>query len=67
MNISVQTCYDLQYLTMQSNEYINDPTEPACLALRHGMEYLMHPSYKHIMYPIKKYFKVNEIPQQRFF
>ena len=37
MHITVQTCYDIQYLTMRHSGYMNAPTEPAFLALKHGM------------------------------
>ena len=42
MYITVQNCYDLQYLTMLLSGYMNATTEPAFLALKHGMEYCMH-------------------------
>ena len=38
MHITVQTSYDLQYLTMRISGYTNAPTEPAFIALKHGME-----------------------------
>ena len=42
---SVQTRYDIQYLTIRLSGYMNTPTEPAFIALKHGMEYLMHHVY----------------------
>ena len=45
---TVQTCYDLQYLTVYLSGYVKYTTEPYFLALKHGMEYLMH----HPHYPI---------------
>ena len=45
MHITVQTRYDLHYLIMRFSGYMNAPTEPAYLALKHGVEYLMrHPN-----------------------
>ena len=38
MHITVQNCYDLQYLTMRLSGYMNAPTEPEFIALKHGME-----------------------------
>ena len=44
MHTTVQTQYDPQYLIMRLSGCMNAPTEPAFLALKHGMEYLMkHP------------------------
>ena len=37
MQITVQSCYDLQYLTMRLSGYMNAPTESAFLSLRHGI------------------------------
>ena len=37
MYITVQTCYAIQYPTMQLRGYINDPEEAEFLALRHGI------------------------------
>ena len=42
MHTTVQTHYDLQYLTMRLSGYMNAPTEPAFIALKHVMEYHMH-------------------------
>ena len=42
MYITIQTRYDIQYLTMRLSGYMNTPTEPYLLALIYGMEYLMH-------------------------
>ena len=47
--------------------YMNAPTESTFLALRHGMEYLMHQPHEPIMYPTKENFKINERPHQCFF
>ena len=49
MHTTVQTHYDLQYLTMRLSGFMNAPTEPAFLALKHGMEYLMHHPQETIM------------------
>ena len=67
MHITFQTCYDLQYLTMHLSGYINAPTEPVFLALKRGMEYLMHHSHELIMYPINKIHSTDEIPHQCYF
>ena len=42
--------------------YINAPTEPEFIALRHIMEYLMHHPHEPIMYSTKNILKLNEIP-----
>ena len=57
--ITVQTFYDLQYLTMCLSIYINAQTKLAPLPLRHGMEYLTHHPHEPIMYSRKKIFKTN--------
>ena len=67
INITVQTRYDLQYLTMRLSGYMNAPTEPAFLALKHGMEYLMHHTHEPIVYSRKKIYKTDEIPHQCYF
>ena len=67
MNITVQTCYDLQYLTIQLSGYMNASTEPAFLALKHGMEYLMHHPHEPIMHPRKKIHRTEESPHQCYF
>ena len=54
IHITVQTFCDIKYLIMRLSGYINYPTEPEFLALRHGMEYIMHHSHEPIMYPRKK-------------
>ena len=38
MHITLQTHFDLQYLTMLPSGYINAPTEPDFLALKHVVE-----------------------------
>ena len=47
--------------------YINVPTEPVFIALRHGMEYLMHNQHEPIIYSRKNIFKTNYIQIQCFF
>ena len=47
--------------------YMNAPTEPEFLALRHGMEYHMCHPHEHIMYSRNNIFKANEIPLKCFF
>ena len=67
MRITVQNLYDIQYLTMRLSGYTNAPKEPALLALRHGMDHLMHHPHEPMMYSIKKSFNKNESPHQCFF
>ena len=55
IKITVQKHYNLQYLTMRLSGYINAPTEPSFLSLRHGMEYLMCHSHETKMYSRKKF------------
>ena len=62
MHITVQTWYDLQYLTMRLSDYMNAPEEPALLAIKHGMEYLIHYPHELIMYSRRKIYKTHEIP-----
>ena len=38
MHITVQTCYDLQYITMRLSGYMNAPAEPAFIDLKHSIE-----------------------------
>ena len=64
MHITIQTRYDLQYLNMQLSGYINAPIEPAFIALKHGMEYLIHHPNETIMYPRKKTHKTKGSPHQ---
>ena len=59
MNITVQTCYYLQYVTIWLIDYMNSPTEPYFIALIQGMEYLMHHPHEPVMYSINKMFKKN--------
>ena len=49
MHTTVQTQYDPQYLTMRLSGCMNAPTEPAFLALKDGMEYLIHNPHEIIM------------------
>ena len=42
MHITFQTRYDLQYLIMRLSGYINAPTEPDFIAIKYGIECLMH-------------------------
>ena len=67
MHITVQTRYDLEYLTMRLSGYMNEPTEPDFLAIKHGMEYLMHHQHEPIMYSRKKFYKNHEISHQCLF
>ena len=67
MHITVQNCYDLQYLTMRLSGYMNAPTEPEFLALKHGMEYLIHYPHELIMYPRKKIHIIEESTHQCYF
>ena len=49
MHITVQTCYDIQYLTMSLSGYMNAPTEPDLFDLKHVMEYLMENQHEPII------------------
>ena len=67
MHITVQTHYDLQYITMRLSGHMNEPTEPAFLALKHSLEYLMHHPQEPIMYSRRKIHRTEEIPHQCYF
>ena len=67
MNITVQTRYDPQYINIYLSGYINAPTEPDFLYLKHGMEYLMPHPHEPIMYPKNKIYKTYEITHQCYF
>ena len=59
MNITVQTCYCFQYITIKLGGYMNSPTEPYFLSLRQGLEYLMHHPHEPIKYSRNEIFKQN--------
>ena len=67
MDITENTHYDLQYLTVCISGYMNDPTQPALLDIRYGMEYLMHHPHEPVMYSTNIFFKTNKIPYKCFF
>ena len=67
MQITFQTCYSLQYIIMRLSGYMNALTVPAFLALKYGMEYLMHHPHEPIMYSRNRIYKNNEIPHQCYF
>ena len=67
MHVTVKTCYDIQYLTMHTSGYMNSPTEPDFIALKHDKEYLMHHPNEPIMYSRNKIHKTEEIPHQCYF
>ena len=67
IHITVQTNRDIKYLTMSLSGYTNAPTEPAFLATKHGMEYLIHHTHEPIMYSRNKIHKNEEIPHQCYF
>ena len=67
MHTTVQTHYDLQCLTMRLSGYMNAPTEPAFIDLKHLMEYLMHHPHEPIMYSRKKVHITEEISHQCYF
>ena len=52
---------------MRLSGYMNDPTEPEFISLKHGTEYLMHHPDEPTMYSLKKNFKLNYTPHQFFF
>ena len=47
--------------------YMNAPIEPNFLALKHGMEYLMHHPHEPIMYSRNKIHRTDKIPHQCYF
>ena len=65
-HITVQTLYGIQYLTMRLSGYINAPTDPEFISLRHGKYYLMHHQHEPFMHLRKKIFQINEIALQFF-
>ena len=67
VHLTVQTHYDIQCLTIELGVYMNPPTEPLFISLRHGMEYLMHHPREHIMYSRKNIFILNDIRFLFFF
>ena len=67
MHITVQNCYDLQYLTIHLSGYMNAPTETVFLALKNGMEYLMQYLHEPIIYSRKKIHRTEESPHQCYF
>ena len=67
MHITVQTCYDLQYLTMRLSIYMNAPEEYTLLAIKHDMEYLIHHPHKPIMHSRRKIYKTHERIHQCYF
>ena len=52
---------------MHLSGYVNAPTEPAFIVLRHGMESIMYHLHEYIIYPRKNNFKSNESLYQYFF
>ena len=60
MHTTVQNRYDLQYMNMRLSVYMNTPAQPPFIALKHGMEYLMHHPHEPIMYSRKKIYKTDE-------
>ena len=67
MHITAQTRYDLQYITMKLSGYMNAPTKPAFLNIKHGMEYIMHHPHEPIMYSQKKIHKTEDSIHQCYF
>ena len=55
--ITVQTCYGIQYPIMRIIGYMNAPTEPSSISLKHDMEYIMHHPHEPIVYSGKKIYK----------
>ena len=53
-HVTVQTRYDIQYITMPLIGCMNAPTEPDFIAFNHGMEYLMYYPHEPIMYSRKR-------------
>ena len=67
MHVTVQTCYAFQYITMHLSGYMNPPTEPDFLALKHGMGYLVNHPHETIVHSRKKIHKTDESPHQCYF
>ena len=59
MHITVQTHYDIKYLTMHLSVYMNATPETSFITLRHGTKYLMYHPHKPIVYS-RKEIKVND-------
>ena len=57
MNITAQTRYDIQYITMRLSGYMNATTETEFIALRHGILYLMHQQNEPSIYSRKNFSK----------
>ena len=66
MHITFQTRYDIQYLIMLLDGYMNAPIEPDFISLKNYMEYIMHHTHEPIMYSRKKIYKNHESPHQYF-
>ena len=67
MHTTVQTRYDLQYIKIRLSGYMNAPTQPAFISLKHDMEYLMHDPHETIMYSRKKIHRTDRRPHQCYF
>ena len=67
MHITVQTCYDLQYIKTSFSGYINAPTKPAFIYLKHGTEYKINHPHEPIMYSGKKIHRTEDSPHQFYF
>ena len=52
---------------MNTSGYMNSPTEPDFIALKHDKEYLMYHPNEPIMYSRNKIHKTEEIPHQCYF
>ena len=52
---------------MRLGGYMNVPTEPTLLALKHVMEYIMQHPHEPVMYSRNKMYKTNQIPHQCYF
>ena len=52
---------------MRLSGYMNEPTEHAFIALKHGMEYLMQHPHINIMSSRKKIHRTKEIPHKCYF
>ena len=64
IHITVQTLYDLQYFKMLISGYMNAPTEPVFLNLKHVIQYLMHHTHEPIIYSGNKIHRTEESPHQ---
>ena len=67
IQITIQTRYDIQYITMRLSDYMNAPEEHAFIAFKHGMKYIIHHPHEPIMYSRKIIHRTDKTPHQCYF